>query len=552
MNSLILKDMNHFKKYIYIISMIFLVGMTEGCTDFLDETPNKSGSAYIYHMDQLYEMTGSPDLYMFSNPDPNYMPYGMTNGFWSDQAYMTDAVEISPKYFYIGNQGSSQDYQCYCMNKTEWTVGIKAQYAMTQNWTPSWERIYRFNTVLENLDKVTQTTKAIHDQVAGESYFGRAYYHFILMVQYCLWDENEPGIGYRVGTNPGEIPARETVGYTLEKIYEDLDLAEEYLTSAGRTGFDKVSNFRPSLPAVKAFRARVDLYRGDYVSALKNANEALSAHNTLVDFRNDPNYALRPYKDVYLLNKTNDSIASTLNAKIPYTLWMRRTEPVSTYDELYLTSMTTGNLMPMSEIYYNLFDRTNDARWIYFYNSYYPILNAYGLSQTKVIGGVTKTNCITWENQQWLKDANRHCYFRFYGNGNNINTLGMTTAEMYLIKAECLARSGKTSEAADALKTLRRTRFMSEVAANNIGGSIQNVLDERYREMTVLWRFFDIKRLNGAENAGITIRRQILSDQTDPNSVIELVIGPDDGRWALPLYKVEAANMGWEQNRGWE
>lgn len=64
--------------------------------------------------------------------------------------------------------------------------------------------------------------------------------------------------------------------------------------------------------------------------------------------------------------------------------------------------------------------------------------------------------------------------------------------------------------------------------------------------------FFDIKRLNGAENAGIAIRRKILSDITDPNSVTELVITPDDPRWALPFNPQEAENMGWRQNEGWE
>ena len=107
----------------------------------------------------------------------------------------------------------------------------------------------------------------------------------------------------------------------------------------------------------------------------------------------------------------------------------------------------------------------------------------------------------------------------------------MTTAEMYLIKAECLARSGKTGEAAELLKMLRRTRFMNENAANNIGGNVQDILDERMREMGAEWRFFDI---------------------TDPNSVTELVITPDDPRWALPFNPQEAENMGWRQNEGWE
>ena len=51
--------------------------------------------------------------------------------------------------------------------------------------------------MLEYLDEVVQTTAAVHDQVEGEARFGRAYYHFMLLTQYCLWDEDKPGIGYR-------------------------------------------------------------------------------------------------------------------------------------------------------------------------------------------------------------------------------------------------------------------------------------------------------------------------------------------------------------------
>ena len=127
----------------------------------------------------------------------------------------------------------------------------------------------------------------------------------------------------------------------------------------------------------------------------------------------------------------------------------------------------------------------------------------------------------------------------------------MTTAEMYLIKAECEARLG-VGDPAEDLKTLRRTRFLNDAAAEDIEGTVQDVLDERLREMGVMWRFFDIKRLNGAENANIHITREILADQTDLNSVMTIDIAPDDPRWALPFYNIEAELMGWEQNPGWE
>lgn len=154
---------------------------------------------------------------------------------------------------------------------------------------------------------------------------------------------------------------------------------------------------------------------------------------------------------------------------------------------------------------------------------------------------------LTYENHKDLKPWNFRNYYRFVG-----TIIGMTTAEMYLIKAECQARSGDETGAAETLKTLRRTRFLNDVVAEDIGGTVQEVLDERFREIGAVGRFYDIKRLNGAENAGIYIRRDIMTNPTDKTSVVQLEIDPDDPRWALPFYSFEAASMGWEQNAGWE
>lgn len=129
----------------------------------------------------------------------------------------------------------------------------------------------------------------------------------------------------------------------------------------------------------------------------------------------------------------------------------------------------------------------------------------------------------------------------------------MTTAEMYLIKAECEARSGETGMAAETLKTLRRTRFMDDASAEaSVTGSVQEVLDERLREMGAFWRFYDVKRLNGAENARYLRPSQDFDRPTDLSTRVQLEIAPDDPRWALPFYTFEAATMGWEQNGGWE
>ncbi len=54
-------------KKIYVIIALLGTMILGACSDFLDEATDKSGSAYIYHMDQLYGLMGSIDLYLFNN-----------------------------------------------------------------------------------------------------------------------------------------------------------------------------------------------------------------------------------------------------------------------------------------------------------------------------------------------------------------------------------------------------------------------------------------------------------------------------------------------------
>lgn len=425
------------KRKLYLFAALAGAMMGLGsCSDFLDETPDKSGSAYIYHMDQLYGLMGSLDLYLFNTP--SYAQYGIVGSYWSELDAYNDLVEYRPEFYVYGMEsGSSTVYLNYSYDTDQY----EDSYTMGNTWTPCWERIYRFNTVLENLDNVVQTTQAIRDQVEGEARFGRAYYHFLLLVQYSLWGDDAPGIGYRDGTGAGEVPERRTVAYTLSRINEDLDLAEEALARAGRTEFDFEHNYRPTVPTVQAFRARVALYRGDFETARINAGAALAAHDALLDFKNDPDYELRSMSSISYLDETNSHVVRTEEAMIPYTLYTRTTQMIPEYVELFLPHMSSVSC-PISEKFYNLWDREHDARWIYFYNNKTGLMYATGAVEPVTLeGGEAPTpNCVTWETQQWLKPWDGITYMRFTGNMASIAILGMTTAEMYLIKAECEAR----------------------------------------------------------------------------------------------------------------
>ena len=523
-------------RQIFLLSIIASTFSLYGCSDFLSATPNKAGSSDIYHMDQLYNLMGNYTLYRSGYP-------------WSDFMYLADGYEMTP-YYVISTNNTGIAYSVYC-----WDKDFIADYNLvTTTWTPVWNPIYHFNTALEEMDRVIQTKPAIRKEVEGEALFGRAYHHFITLVQYALWDEDAPGIGYRTNTNPGDIPKRETVKYTLDMIYQDLDNAEAALREAGRTQFELERNFRPTVPTVKALRARIDLYRGNYTSALENANAALAGYDYLLDFKNDDLYEVYEQDYINVLDQNNATIVGTIPYRTLRDLLNRGAQALAEYPEFYLPHMSDlyyGNRQntPISESYFNLFDRENDERWKRFYDNNLTLRQVIAKSVTLPGNTSVTPLCFTWEDQQNYTESNRHAYLRFAStSAGKYYILWMTTAEMYLIKAECLARAGNTAEAANVLRTLRRTRFTTTEAADNIGGTLQEVLDERAREMSELWRFFDIKRLNGADNANIKVTRTVLSDYANINSAYTLEIGPNDPRWAVPISTQQIILMGWEQN----
>lgn len=79
------KTIRNMKKIYAIITLLGTM-ILGACSDFLDEATDKSGSAYIYHMDQLYGLMGSIDLYLFNNIDSD------TGEGSSSGAYLTEAA----------------------------------------------------------------------------------------------------------------------------------------------------------------------------------------------------------------------------------------------------------------------------------------------------------------------------------------------------------------------------------------------------------------------------------------------------------------------------
>lgn len=137
--------------------------------------------------------------------------------------------------------------------------------------------------------------------------------------------------------------------------------------------------------------------------------------------------------------------------------------------------------------------------------------------------------------------------FAFKGSytGSNTQFLGITTSEVYLTKAEALSRLGRQSEALDVLNALLvkrwKTGTYTALTLLNTSEPLKTILTERRKELVMRdLRWMDLKRLN-KETAHQQIIKRVLNNQ-------EIVLPPNDPRYALPIPQTEIELTGMQQN----
>ena len=110
--------------------------------------------------------------------------------------------------------------------------------------------------------------------------------------------------------------------------------------------------------------------------------------------------------------------------------------------------------------------------------------------------------------------------------------VGPSTPEMYLIRAECNARSGNEADAITDLNTLRENRYTTGTyiayTAADEANALQLVKDERRRELAGKGaRWFDLKRYNEYDNANITLTRTF--------DGVTYTLEANSPKWVLPI-----------------
>lgn len=372
------------------------------------------------------------------------------------------------------------------------------------NYSDLYKRIYATNEIINNIDNAESVTRneVLRAEVKGQAYADRARCYWVLVnmygYPYSKANENKLGVSLILQNDLAQKSKRATVGEVYEQICKDLRIAAT-LTPERVTSVKKV---RACRQAVNAFQARVWLYMNQIDSAEVAINKAFEFPVTLLDYNNfiEPT-ELEDSQRPCLGNGTRPTQA----AKNDEIIW---NTGIFHYYFLFNTIFVNHDLI-------DLFDTDQDLRYILDYGDTNPVLG-------------TKYESIG-----------------YFARGQN-RTYMIASPEIYLLKAEILARKGDYTNAMNTLNTLREKRFLTgsnySLSATDAADAITKVKEERMREWACTFMtWFDLRRYQAYGETVPAFQRKI-GDQT-----YTLAPGSNLYTLSIPRYVIEK-NPNIEQN----
>jgi len=366
-------------------------------------------------------------------------------------------------------------------------------YNFSNDWSAGYGPVYICNLVLERLNKIQRTAlnAGDYDRIKGTALFGKSNQYLSLLWNYAKAYQSttaasDLGIVLRGSSDMNEKSKRSSVLACYNTLIKDLRNAAEFLPQTG------THVMRPSKAAAYGLLGRAYLSMAKYDSAYYYADKMLQINDDLMDF-----------------NKPAEVNLTGTNPFLRY-----NKESVAYYEQ---TSNGTPliRIAQMDTVLYRSFDADDLRKQAYFKS---------GVNGYKAFKGNYAVASNAWETVSPFG--------------------GIAIDEMYLIRAECLARAGKLAEAQADLNRLLATRYKAGTFEPYQLTIKKDVLDlilrERRKELIFRGlRWIDIKRLN-LEGANI-VQRRFLDGK-------EYILQPNANRYALPLPDDIIRVTGMEQN----
>lgn len=342
------------------------------------------------------------------------------------------------------------------------------------NYSDLYKRIYACNEIINNIDEAKSATgnENLRSEVKGQAHADRARCYWALVnlygAPYSKTTADKLGVSLILENDLSQKSKRATVGEVYEQICHDLRVAEPLVPES----VAPEKKIRACRQAVQAFQARVWLYMNQIDSAEVAINKAFESNIPLLDYNafvddSELGSSVRPWKG----NKTRPTQAR-LNNEI---IW---NAGINYYAFIFSSAYITQNLI-------QLFHPDNDLRFLFDYGDSNPL------------------------NPQLKYDG--ICYFSI---GSGDRTYMISGPEIYLLKAEILARKGDYENAMVTLNQLREKRFLSgsdyELSASDAADAIVKVKNERMREFACTFlSWFDLRRYQAYGETVPTFTRTI-------------------------------------------
>lgn len=469
-----------------------LVASLASCGDYLDKQPSKSSNAPITEADQLFAVYD----YISHNYETN-----------NAQALCHDDAGISRELYksYASGMNNMAPYYMF------YSEGIEAD-SYDYLWNGEYSKIYDANLIINSASEVTGDATEIQEAVAN-AHFMRAWSFYTLATYYCKpyceANKNELGVPLRLATDFEEDVSRGTLEQTYAQIFADLKAAENVRQQ--KVNEDK--RWRTSLCAVYAFYSRLYLTTGDYEQALDYTNKALELAPDLFDYNEFKPGTPQTYPAQGDLPEQTLNYCETNSWGANKFLYYK--EFIFTRLQRFLNQW----YIPSDELV-ALYDHTNDLRFKNFF--------------------------VEHGNRRFTALVEAYRYDQF--NDGRYVISGLTTAELYLNKAELMVRQGQWQEGLKVLDNLRAHRFVTgtntSLTASSQSEALKKVLEERRREVPFAQRLADIKRFSCNETADddVTFTHDLFEvslTNVDTSKPASVTISGSDPRLAMPISAVE-------------
>lgn len=343
------------------------------------------------------------------------------------------------------------------------------------------------NLLIENVPTATEATDAERNEVLAYAHVVRAINYFTVVNYYA--DTYESATASETQGVPLITSANINTAYEQVSVQEIYDFMIQDIEEAINLGLpeESMTIIHPNLGAAYALLARIYLQMSNYTEALRYANLALEQNDQLYD-----------WISFYETNKSSieqDGVYPSLSTPMGYT-----------YTENYY--FRCGEANP------NYSNREPDI----------PVERAERFEEGDA----------RFLSRWKLRTQNQDTYY--YGMCRGYyNYGGLTTCEVYLIKAECLARQAAGNDFSEAMETLnavRQTRILPEYyqpsSATSLADAIEQIRRTKDNELILsLVPFADARRFNAEGTYARTM--------TKTHNGNTYTLSPDSHLWIMPF-----------------